>query len=334
MRLIAGAVVFALMLGPGAAGASSTGQSSEIDAASAYYRGATGAPTVENQNPRPGSRLRTYFPQFFATIVTHGDAPLRKDSLHLSVDGTDVTTRSSITGGSVSYMPREHLRAGWHDVFLEGADAAGKPFSDAWAFQTEAPDGIGITDPAAGLQVVQTGDTRSGFAHVFFTSPDDGFALLQLCGFPAIGFVHVRLSPVFFLTVPVQFFDGFVPFGGCVPQVAFSPFGGFGSIFIPLPISVAGPGFFHDHHHHHRPGEWPRNTMPVIRTVEPSYNSAVPGRVTMPQVRMPSMSLPQVIVPRVTVPHAGVPNVTMPHVTAPRVIVPHVTVPVSHPSRP
>lgn len=323
MRWIAGAVIFVLVLGPAGALASSNGQNAGSDAASAYYTGSAGAPTVENQNPQPGGRLRTYFPQFFAAIVTHGGAPLRKESLHLSVDGTDVTASSSVSASTVSYIPRARLSAGWHDVFLEGADTAGRSFSDAWAFQSEAPDGINITNPDSGLQVVQSGDPRSsgGFTHLFFTSPADGSALLQLCGFPAISFVHVRLSPVFFITVPVQFAGGFVPFGGCAPQVLFSPFGGFGSIFIPVQIGGAGPGFFHHHHHH-----WPRSTMPVVRAAEPSLpviSGGVPGamrtapvmvmpRVTMPQVRMPAVSVPHVIVPRITVPHISVPHASVP----------------------
>jgi hypothetical protein len=324
MRWIAAAVIFTLVLGPARAFAATSGQAGEIDPGSAYYTGAAGAPAVQNQNPRPGSLLRTYFPQFFATIVTHGGAPLRRESLHLSVDGTDVTGGASITANSVSYTPRTRISAGWHDVFLQGADTSGRAFSEAWAFQSEAPDGVNITSPGSGLQVVASGDERDGgFTHLFFTSPSDGSALLQLCGFPALAFVHIRLSPVFFITVPFQFAGGFEPFGGCAPQVLFSPFGGFGSIFIPLQIGAAGPGFFHHHHHHH----WPRSTMPVVRNAEPSLpvvGGAVPGSVrSIPVMAMPRVTMPRVTMPQVRMPAVSVPRVTVPHLTVPHISVPH-----------
>lgn len=328
MRWIAGAVIFTLMLGPARAFASPSAQPGELDPGSAYYTGASGAPAVANQNPRPGSRLRTYFPQFFAAIVTHGGSPLRRDSLHLSVDGTDVTASASITDGAVSYIPRTRMPAGWHDVFLEGSDTSGKAFSDAWAFQSEAPDGVNITNPGSGLQVVESGAARDGgFAHLFFTSPSDGSALLQLCGFPALAFVHIRLSPVFFITVPFQFAGGFEPFGGCAPQVLFSPFGGLGSIFIPLQIGGAGPGFFHHHHHHHH--YWPRSTMPVVRNAEPSL-PVVTG--AMPVMAVPQGTMPRVTMPRVTMPQVRMPAVSVPHVSVPHLSVPHISVP--HPAVP
>jgi hypothetical protein len=214
-----------------------------VSAASNYIATSARAPTVANLFPVPGSRVRSFYPQFSATIDTHGRAPLNRSSVHLFVDGMDVTAAASLTQNTLTYLPRVRVSSGWHDVFLEGADTAGQKFSNAWVFILQPPD-VDIDPVTGGFGFFPVGNPDFGFMHFVLLAPTDGFAALQLCGIPQLAFVHVRLSPVFFVTVPVTIGNGFSPFFGCDVGAFFSPFGQIAQIspvFIPLPIGIAGP---------------------------------------------------------------------------------------------
>jgi hypothetical protein len=214
-----------------------------VGAASNYTASSSRAPTVTSLVPVPGSRVRSFYPQFSATIDTHGRAPLNRASVHLFVDGMDVSASASLTQNTLTYLPRVRVSSGWHDVFLEGADTAGQKFSNAWVFILQPPD-VDIDPVTGGFGFFPVGSPQFGFMHFVLIAPTDGFAALQLCGIPQLAFVHVRLSPVFFVTVPVTIGNGFSPFFGCDVGAFFSPFGQFTQInpvFIPLPIGIAGP---------------------------------------------------------------------------------------------
>jgi hypothetical protein len=253
-----------------------------VSGASTYTATSAHAPTVINQNPPPGSHLRTFYPQFSATIDTHGRAPLKPGSVHVFVDGIDVTAGAAISQNTVAYVPRARISSGWHDVFLEGADTAGQKFSDAWVFQLQAPD-VNVPPVDSGFGFFPVGSPQfGGFVHFVLIAPTDGFATLQLCGIPQVAFVHVRLSPVFFLTVPVNIVDGFSPFFGCNVGAFFSPFNGFNqfnNVFIPLPLAIAGPTV------------QPNIPIPPVgqaRGLMPVYRSAAPQSVmTTPRNIMP-----------------------------------------------
>jgi hypothetical protein len=240
MKGAARAVIFALTFAPAIAVAAPV---HIAGAASAYTASSARAPTVTNEVPLPGSRVRSFYPQFSARIDTHGRAPLNRSSLHLFLDGIDVTPSAAITQNTVTYLPQRRVSSGWHDVFLTGADTAGQKFSDAWVFQLQAPD-VNVDPVASGFGFFPVGSPQFGFMHFVLIAPTDGFAALQLCGIPQLAFVHVRLSPVFFITVPVTVQTGFSPFFGCNIGAFFSPFNTFnqfGPVFLPLPIGIAGP---------------------------------------------------------------------------------------------
>jgi hypothetical protein len=260
-----------------------------VNGASTYTASSVHAPAVTNLSPVPGSHLRTFYPQFSARIDTRGRAPLSRASVRLFVDGMDVTPAAAITQNTVTYLPRTRVSSGWHDVFLEGSDTAGQKFSDAWVFQLEAPD-FNAEPVNAGFGFFPVGNPEfGGFMHFVLIAPGDGFAALQLCGIPQIAFVHVRLSPVFFLTVPVSIDDGFSPFFGCNVGALFSPFNGFNqfnTVFIPLPLAIAGPGV--------QPNipipqsGHARQLQPVYRSAElPVTTAPVPQGYTAPRSIMP-----------------------------------------------
>jgi hypothetical protein len=265
-----------------------------VNGASTYTATSVHAPTVTNQNPLPGSHLRTFYPQFSARIDTHGGAPLSRASVHLFLDGADVTPAASISQNIVNYVPRSRVSSGWHDVFLEGADTAGQRFSDAWVFQLEAPD-VNVSQLDGGFGFFPVGNPQfGGFMHFVLIAPTDGFATLQLCGIPQVAFLHVRLSPVFFLTVPVNIVDGFSPFFGCNVGAFFSPFNGFNqfnNVFIPLPFGIAGPTV--QPNIPIPPAAKTRRIMPVYRSAEipvggaPMTMPAPQSVITTPRNIMP-----------------------------------------------
>lgn len=279
--------------------------------ASTYTASSAAAPQVRDLNPAPGSTLKAFFPQFSARIDTHGGVPVRRESVHLYVDGTDVTSSASIDADTISYIPHQHLHAGWHDAFLEGSDAANRTFSDGWVFQTQSPDFEAPLNEQ-NFSIVRAGATahrHAGFIHFFLFAPFDGVGLLQLCGFD-VPFLRAGGAPVFFVTVPVTLGTALL---GCEPEVEFTPFG-IGQVEpIFFPLEIAGPSFFqnNDTHHRRRPlnalstpafgtygspayrtttmPAYPTTTMPVYRT------PAVPvyGTSAMPLYRAPGINVPR-----------------------------------------
>jgi hypothetical protein len=265
---------------------------------STYQAGSPAAPAVRDLTPSPGARLRSFFPTVSAQIQPRGGAALSRASIHLFLDGSDVTAASIFNGTRVTYTPHGHIRAGWHDVFLEGKDGANQTFSQAWFFQTDDPDiDVPVDEAQFGFAPIVIGPGLGGpFMHFFFVSPFQGVALLQLCGFTT-PFVQAPGTPVFFVTAPMTLGTLLL---GCTPGVAFTPFGisQAAPIFFPLPI--AGP-----------------NPIP---------NN--PRRRPLPISHMPVYSAPAPIgIPRVGVPRVGFPHIGIPHVTVPRVSVPHPYVP-------
>lgn len=295
MKGAAVAVVAALALVPASAAALPV---HSVTGASSYYASSERAPVVTGQNPAPGARLRSFYPQFSAAIDTRGHSALRRKTLHLFIDGADVTAFSTFAGNTLTYIPRDRIEPGWHDVFVEGADTAGNTFSDSWVFESLAPDedtgeeyaGFGIIP--AGAPGLFPGD----FMHYFFIAPDDGFASLRFCGLAQYAFVHVRLSPVFFVTVPVALDGAFSPFFNCAPNVVFSPFGQFTNVYVPVPFAIAGPSITAPRQH---PAQY-RGMQPGIRRPETSGGFAAPStvyRYSTPVMRGTWPSTPRVTLP-------------------------------------
>jgi hypothetical protein len=317
-------------------------------------RVASAAPgaTIFQKQPSPGAHLTTYFPILSAS-VEHANAR----SLHLFLDGRDVTASASIQRDGVRYVPRARVAAGWHDVFLQGTGANHRHFSDSWVFETQSPDGaMETTSTMDGFEFFPSGGSTffpGSFMHFFLIAPSDGFAVLQLCGFGQFPFQHQPFSPVFFVTVPVPALT-FNPFLNCQVAALFTPINGFGNVLVPLPVEI---GFFSNHRHTvvtTPPAVTygttaPRATMPIQSAPElpGAVSPTIPistGRTTMPTYRVipmpnagtsavPRTMLPishaapgtrPVAVPRpVAIPHAvGIPHgAVVPHPAA--VPIPH-----------
>lgn len=249
-----------------------------VQGASTYEATSSHAPSVRDLLPEPGSTLKAFFPRFSARVQTHG-APLRGQSIHLYVDGRDVTPAATVNGSTITYVPQERMRAGWHDVFLEGSDSASNAFSQAWVFRSQNPD-IDIPTGGDGSFAFVPVGLHSRFSHFFLISPFDGVGLLQLCGFE-IPLHRATGTPVFFVTVPLTLGTVLL---NCNPGLAFTPFQAGIGVLSPIffPIEIAGPGFFeHGPIHRRRPltGITP---MPIYRTTTTPMYRTTP---TMPIYR-------------------------------------------------
>lgn len=311
-------VLIALLLPPSALAS----QVSSASGASTYDASSPQAPAVRDLNPAPGTTLRTFFPQFSASIDTHG-APLRRESLRLYVDGNDVTESAAIGPSGVSYMPHEHLSAGWHDAFVEGSDTANRTFSDGWVFQTQNPDvQEPVNDGSFAFASAGAGPHAQGrFMHFFIVAPFQGIGLLQLCGFE-FPFLRAGLTPVLFVTVPFGFNNALF---ACNAGVLFTPiaFAPISPVFFPF--GIAGPNFFNSNGNRHRPRPWTApgsgtySNAPVTMPAQGiSPSAAIPGQVyrgtgatTLPRARMPIAAPHGVVMP--VIPHPAIPHPSIPH---------------------
>jgi hypothetical protein len=253
-----------------------------------------------------------------------------------------VTAAATLKSDRISYMPREHVSAGWHDVFLEGKDAASRTFSEAWVFRTDDPD---IDDPAGFdsfgfLPIGVVPGVNSPFMHFFFVSPFEGVGLVQLCGFTA-PLVQAGATPVFFVTVPVTLGSVLL---GCTPGIAFTPFGFAQVTPIFFPLQIAGPNIFQNPTRRriqngvqgpvsrsgvpvHRMPVMPVNRMPVM-PVNRMPVMPVNRMPVMPVNRTPVMPVNRTMIPIYRMPQTvGVPRAVMPHMSIPHVGIPHPYIP-------
>jgi hypothetical protein len=290
----------------------------------------TPAASVSMKQPAPGAQIRTFYPVLSARIE-HA----HMHSMHLFVDGRDVTPSTLMSAERLQYIPREHMSGGWHDVFLEGVGNDNRSFSDAWTFETQAPDGDWGTPVTSGYYFLPSGSSQffpGNFMHFFLIAPSAGFAVLQLCGYGQYPFAQQPYSPVYLVTVPITY-TPYNPFYNCTVGAAFTPYGisSYGvtvsPIFIPLP---AGIGIFPNAqyavmHPNAPPIHYaanPRTTLPVYRAAAgmmPIYNGTTEpiytGRATLPGEHaaepLPGMyrALPGAAVPAhsIAVPHVILP---------------------------
>jgi hypothetical protein len=324
--------------------------------ATTYDASTARAPSVEDQIPAPGSHLRTFYPQFSVKMNSRSGAAVRRSSVRFFVDGMDVTANASVRENTVTYIPKARMAPGWHDVFMEGADTAGQTFSDAWVFQSLAPD-VAVDPPVnSGFAFFPSGDPnfQHGFMHFFLIAPGDGFATLQLCGFPSYAFAHVAFSPAFFLTIAIPYAVTFYsPLVGCNAGAFFSPYNQFNTVFVPVPWGIAGPNVTANVPTFPKtramqpvyrrvdvppgmdvtPAVGPAPQTYVPRYAQPVFRVPIPGMLPAPGIAPAARAAPGVVYPY------AAPRSVLPVTRAPLPPVPHVmpnvpaTVPIPHPNQ-
>jgi methionine-rich copper-binding protein CopC len=107
---------------------------------------------LNNQSPANGATVRTTHPALHATF----SEAVNRDSLHVSVDGRDITSLVYANTNGFNVTPDFELAAGSHNVTVTGTTAAGSQFNTGWSFTTTggtAANYITNVSPGAGAKV-------------------------------------------------------------------------------------------------------------------------------------------------------------------------------------
>src|SRR5579885_983092 len=82
--------------------------------------------------PNSNAELHEAYPAISARFA--GAASIDPRSLHVVVDGNDVTAQAAVIGAQVLYTPRTALSPGTHNVSVTAQDARGTPLAQQWSF--------------------------------------------------------------------------------------------------------------------------------------------------------------------------------------------------------
>jgi hypothetical protein len=82
--------------------------------------------------PSANAELHEAYPAISARFA--GAASIDPRSLHVIVDGNDVTAQAAVIGDQVLYTPRTALSPGTHSVSVAAQDARGTPLAQQWSF--------------------------------------------------------------------------------------------------------------------------------------------------------------------------------------------------------
>jgi len=135
-------------------------------------------------NARPATSSGTTYPNIRASF----SEPVNRDSLHVYVDGQDVSGSTEASSNSFNVTPPFALNAGTHTVRVTGTTAAGATFDKSWSFTTSATATSNVLNnisPANGSTVgssfTLTGRTRPGAAvHVAATASATAFGIIPV----------------------------------------------------------------------------------------------------------------------------------------------------------
>ena len=135
-------------------------------------------------NMRPATTARTTQPNIRASF----SEPVNRDTLHVYVDGQDVSGSTEASSSSFNVTAPFALNPGTHTVRVTGTTAAGATFDKSWSFTTAAgatsnvlnnispPDGSTV-----GSSFTLTGETRPGAAvHIAATASATAFGIIPV----------------------------------------------------------------------------------------------------------------------------------------------------------
>ncbi|MHB8845762.1 MAG: Ig-like domain-containing protein [Nitrospirota bacterium] len=114
-------------------------------------------PVISIQEPSNGSLLNVATPQIAANYADEtGGMGIDPATVRLTVDGTDVTSSSSVSLTGISYTPSSNLPDGAHRVTVSVADRAGNQAGLAWTFTTDTVAPAAIVTSHQSNQYVNT----------------------------------------------------------------------------------------------------------------------------------------------------------------------------------
>jgi hypothetical protein len=115
------------------------------------------APRITNITPDPNSTVAADRPSISVTTDDSGSG-VDPAKVSISVNGTDVTARATVTGNFSAYRPRQPLQAGQNTVAVNASDRAGNSTSQTWAFNVQGAAEIITSFTHSDVSNLQPGD--------------------------------------------------------------------------------------------------------------------------------------------------------------------------------
>lgn len=110
---------------------------------------------VKNLNPGDGKTISAKGRLFISgNFDTTAGRKVDTDSVHISLDGEDITDDAEITSNFFSYQPKQPLENGEHDVKVSAEDTEGEPLRAAWSFQVKDSEKESAKEEELPLEIV------------------------------------------------------------------------------------------------------------------------------------------------------------------------------------
>jgi hypothetical protein len=127
------------------------------------------APTISDVRPDPGTGTADRRPAVSATVADDGIG-IDPATVHLLIDGADVTADATLSGGRITYQPTTALAYGSHTATVQVRDRAGNSATPlSWSFQV-----LDQQPPAVSNQLPVDGSTVAGATAIGFDLADSG----------------------------------------------------------------------------------------------------------------------------------------------------------------
>lgn len=117
----------------------------------------TVAPRITNRTPDPNSTVAVVRPNI-SVVSDDSGSGVDPAKVSMSVNGTDVTARATVTGNFATYRPRQPLQNGRNTVTVTASDRAGNSTSQTWAFNVEGAANIITSFTHSDISNLQPGD--------------------------------------------------------------------------------------------------------------------------------------------------------------------------------
>lgn len=118
----------------------------------------TVAPKIKSQLPQPGSTVSQMTPSVSAVFDDGAGSGIDTTTVKITVNGTDVTDKATVTSTFVTYRPTANLPAGENSVVIAAEDAAGNSISERWVFRLTAAADVIKSFTTSDLRDLQPGD--------------------------------------------------------------------------------------------------------------------------------------------------------------------------------
>jgi len=173
-------------------------------------------PTVDDMRPAPDSVVGSTYPQIYARLSGNYSS-VDPSTVHLVVDGGDVTSLAAISSAYVSYTPSAGLANGSHSVEITGEAEDGASIDQTWSFRVDAGTNYDYASSVIGYYPSMYGYRRYGFF-------PPGFSLYS----PGPAFLYAgNICEVIFYSRFFPWGTGFFTVGGIPGHFAMHPWFGY-----------------------------------------------------------------------------------------------------------